>query len=67
MILRTFGNKTIAKLLGISTEKLGEIRLFVERVKKCDSDIMKKIGNKIKDYDENQLNDFFYKIYDIVK
>lgn len=67
MALGSFAKKALSSALGISSEQIEMAQAFGEKLKKCDINIMKNIAGKVKDYDENQLNDLLKKIYDIVK
>ena len=67
MSLGSFAKKALSSALGISSEQIDIAQAFGEKLKKCDVDVMKNIAAKVKDYDENQLNDLLKKIYDIVK
>lgn len=67
MALGSFAKKALSSALGISYEQIDMAQAFGEKLKKCDINVMKNIANKVKDYDENQLNDLLKKIYDIVK
>ena len=67
MALGSFAKKALSSALGISSEQIEMAQSFGEKLKKCDVNLMKEIAGKVKDYDENQLNDLLKKIYDIVK
>ena len=67
MALGSFAKKALSSALGISSEQIDMAQSFGEKLKKCDVDVMKNIAGKVKDYDENQLNDLLKKINDIVK
>lgn len=67
MALGSFAKKALSSALGISSEQIEMAQAFGEKLKKCDVNLMKEIASKVKDYDENQLNDLLKKIYDIVK
>ena len=67
MALGSFAKKALSSALGISGEQIEMAQSFGEKLKKCDINVMKNIADKVKDYDENQLNDLLKKIYDIVK
>lgn len=67
MALGSFAKKALSSALGISSEQIETAQAFGEKLKKCDVNIMKNIADKVKDYDEKQLNDLLKKINDIVK
>lgn len=67
MALGSFAKKALSSALGISSEQIEMAQAFGEKLKKCDINVMKNIANKVKDYDEKQLNDLLKKIYNIVK
>ena len=67
MAIGSFAKKALSSALGISSEQIDMAQSFGEKLKKCDVNLMKEIASKVKDYDENQLNDLLKKIYDIVK
>ena len=67
MALGSFAKKALSSALGISSEQIDMAQAFGEKLKKCDINVMKNIVDKVKDYDENQLNDLLKKINDIVK
>ena len=67
MALGSFAKKALSSALGVSREQIDMAQAFGEKLKKCDINVMKNIADKVKDYDENQLNDLLKKINDIVK
>ena len=67
MALGSFAKKALSSALGISSEQIDMAQSFGEKLKKCDVNLMKNIADKVKDYDEKQLNDLLKKINDIVK
>lgn len=67
MALGSFAKKALSSALGISSEQIEMAQSFGEKLKKCDVNLMKNIADKVKDYDEKQLNDLLKKINDIVK
>ena len=67
MALGSFAKKALSSALGISSEQIDMAQAFGEKLKKCDVNVMKNIADKVKDYDEKQLNDLLKKINDIVK
>jgi len=67
MALGSFAKKALSSALGISSEQIDMAQTFGEKLKKCDVNLMKNIADKVKDYDEKQLNDLLKKINDIVK
>lgn len=67
MALGSFAKKALSSALGISSEQIDMAQSFGKKLKKCDINVMKNIGDKVKDYDEKQLNDLLKKINDIVK
>ena len=67
MALGSFAKKALLSALGISSEQIEMAQSFGEKLKKCDVNLMKNIADKVKDYDEKQLNDLLKKINDIVK
>jgi hypothetical protein len=67
MALGSFAKKALSSALGISSEQIDMTQSFGEKLKKCDVNVMKNIADKVKDYDEKQLNDLLKKINDIVK
>ena len=67
MALGSFAKKALSSALGISSEQIDMAQAFGEKLKKCDVNLMKNIADKVKDYDEKQLNDLLKKINDIVK
>lgn len=67
MALGSFAKKALSSALGISSEQIEMAQSFGEKLKKCDINLMKNIADKVKDYDEKQLNDLLKKINDIVK
>ena len=67
MALGSFAKKGLSSALGISYEQIDMAQAFGEKLKKCDVNVMKNIADKVKDYDEKQLNDLLKKINDIVK
>ena len=67
MALGSFAKKALSSALGISSEQIDLAQAFGEKLKKCDPNVMKNIADKVKDYDEKQLNDLLKKINDIVK
>lgn len=67
MALGSFAKKALSSALGISSEQIEMAQSFGEKLKKCDVNVMKNIADKVKDYDEKQLNDLLKKINDIVK
>lgn len=67
MALGSFAKKALSSALGISSEQIEMAQAFGEKLKKCDINVMKNIADKVKDYDEKQLNDLLKKINDIVK
>ena len=67
MALGSFAKKALSSALGISSEQIDMAQSFGEKLKKCDVNVMKNIADKVKDYDEKQLNDLLKKINDIVK
>ena len=67
MALGSFAKKALSSALGITIEQIDMAQAFGEKLKKCDVNVMKEIADKVKDYDENQLNDLLKKVYDIVK
>lgn len=67
MAIGSFAKKALSSALGISSEQIDMAQAFGEKLKKCDVNLMKNIADKVKDYDEKQLNDLLKKINDIVK
>ena len=67
MALGSFAKKALSSALGISSEQIEMAQSFGQKLKKCDVNVMKNIADKVKDYDEKQLNDLLKKINDIVK
>lgn len=67
MALGSFAKKALSSALGISSEQIDMAQTFGEKLKKCDVNLMKNIADKVKDYDEKQLNDLLKKINDIIK
>ena len=67
MAIGIFAKKALSSALGISSEQIDMAQAFGEKLKKCDVNVMKNIADKVKDYDEKQLNDLLKKINDIVK
>ena len=67
MAIGSFAKKALSSALGISSEQIEMAQSFGEKLKKCDVNLMKNIADKVKDYDEKQLNDLLKKINDIIK
>ena len=67
MALGSFAKKALSSALGITIEQIDMAQAFGEKLKKCDVNLMKNIADKVKDYDEKQLNDLLKKINDIIK
>lgn len=66
MALGSFAKKALSNALGITIEQIDMAQAFGEKLKKCDVNLMKEIADKVKNYDEKQLNDLLKKINDIL-